>query len=197
VLEEIDALLAQGVEYIYFIDEIFLPNTELLNGLADRHVRIGVQTRLDLWNDAMIELLGRAGCVSIEAGVESVTEEGRAELDKKCRMSTDGLAQKLLFARKHVPFVQANLIQMEQDDPNVVEHFRQDLIANGVWANKPVPLYPYPGSPDYTKRWGVPDGSAWERATEYYLSVYDQFSDIQESRPRPLHELELQEATRA
>ena len=28
----------------------------------------------------MLELLGRAGCVSIEAGVESISEEGRALL---------------------------------------------------------------------------------------------------------------------
>jgi hypothetical protein len=112
-------------------------------------------------------------------------------------MSTDSLADKLILARRHVPFVQANLIQMEQDDSGEVEQFRQRLIAHGVWANKPVPLYPYPGSPDYTNRWGEPDANAWERATDYYLTVYDQFSDIQESRPRPLRELELQEAARA
>ena len=129
--------------------------------------------------------------------MESITEKGRAALDKKCRMSTDSLADKLILARRHVPFVQANLIQMEEDDSGEVEQFRQRLIAHGVWANKPVPLYPYPGSPDYTNRWGAPDANAWERATDYYLTVYDQFSDIQESRPRPLHELELQEAARA
>lgn len=197
VLEEIDGLLAQGVEYIYFIDEIFLPNQELLEGLAARQLKCGIQTRLDLWNEAAIELLGRAGCVSIEAGVESITVEGRAALDKKCRMSTESLADKLLFARSHVPFVQANLIQMEQDHPAEVESFRQRLIANGVWANQPVPLFPYPGSPDYTNRWGAPDASAWERATDYYLDMYDRFSDIQEERPLSLDQLEVAEGPRA
>ena len=67
----------------------------------------------------------------------------------------------------------------------------------GVWANKPVPLYPYPGSPDYTKRWGQPDDRAWERALDYYLTLYDQFSDIQDQRPLPLKELELPPAVRA
>jgi anaerobic magnesium-protoporphyrin IX monomethyl ester cyclase len=191
VLEELDGLLEHGVEYIYFIDEIFLPNKELLEGLASRTVKIGIQTRIDLWSEEMIELLGRAGCVSIEAGVESITEEGRAELDKKCKMSTDELAARLIFAKQRVPFVQANLIEMEQDDLDQVEHWRAHLHEHGVWANKPVPLYPYPGSPDYTKRWGQPDDHAWERAHEYYLSLYSEFSDIQESRPRPLNELEL------
>jgi B12-binding domain/radical SAM domain protein of rhizo-twelve system len=191
VLDEVDGLIAQGLEYIYFVDEIFLPNKELLEGLAERTIKIGVQTRIDLWSEAMIDLLGRAGCVSIEAGVESITEEGRAELDKKCKLSTEELAARLIYAKQRVPFVQANLIEMEQDDLAAVDQFRELLLQHGVWANKPVPLYPYPGSPDYTKRWGQPDDRAWERAHDYYLTLYDQFSDIQEQRPVPLTELEL------
>ena len=191
VLEEVDGLIAQGVEYIYFIDEIFLPNKELLEGLAERSVKIGVQTRIDLWSEPILDLLGRAGCVSIEAGVESITEEGRAELDKKCKMSTEELADRLIYAKQRVPFVQANLIEMEQDDLAAVDQFRDRLLQHGVWANKPVPLYPYPGSPDYTKRWGQPDDQAWERALDYYLELYDKFSDIQDQRPLPLHALEL------
>ncbi len=191
VLDEVRNLVEQGIEYIYFIDEIFLPNQELLEALTGVDVKIGVQTRLDLWNHDMIDLLGRAGCVSIEAGVESITEEGRAELDKKCKMSTDELAERLIYAKQRVPFVQANLIEMEQDDRDAVETWRAHLQEHGVWANKPVPLFPYPGSPDYTKRWGEPDDRAWERAHEYYLNLYDDFSDVQEPRPRPLHELEM------
>src|SRR3954447_11300139 len=44
---ELDAFIAQGVEYIYFIDEIFLPNRDLLLALARRRIKIGVQTRID------------------------------------------------------------------------------------------------------------------------------------------------------
>jgi len=76
VLEEIAGLQRQGVEYVYFIDEIFLPNKPLLDGLVGRGLRFGVQTRIDLWKPDMIELLGRAGCVSVEAGVESLSHEG-------------------------------------------------------------------------------------------------------------------------
>jgi B12-binding domain/radical SAM domain protein of rhizo-twelve system len=191
VLDEIDGLLAHGVEYIYFIDEIFLPNQPLLEGLAARNLKIGVQTRIDLWSHEMLELLARAGCVSIEAGVESITEEGRERLDKKCKMSTQELTERLIFAKRMVPFVQANLIEMEADDLAQVENWREFLHTHGVWANKPVPLYPYPGSPDYTKRWGVPDDRAWERAHDYYLQLYSEFSDVQTQQPQPLRDLEL------
>jgi anaerobic magnesium-protoporphyrin IX monomethyl ester cyclase len=191
ILEEVDGLLSQGVEYIYFIDEIFLPDAQLLAALAERRVKIGVQTRIDLWNQDAIRALAHAGCVSIEAGVESITEAGRAYLDKKCKMSTEELSQRLVFARSLVPFVQANLLAMTEDDLEAVETWRQHLDANGVWANKPVPLFPYPGSPEYTRMWGAPDDAAWERAHEFYLKGFDSFSDIQEQRPQPLVELEL------
>jgi B12-binding domain/radical SAM domain protein of rhizo-twelve system len=190
LLDEIDGLRAQGVSYLYFIDEIFLPWRELLEALAERDTTFGVQTRIDLWKPPMLELLGQAGCVSIEAGVESLTEAGRAALDKQCRISTDALARRLILARYHVPFVQANLIATESDDPAMVAAWRERLQAEGVWANDPVPLYPYPSSPDYRKLWGDPDDLAWERAHEHYLRAFRRFSDIQDQEPLPLRQLE-------
>jgi anaerobic magnesium-protoporphyrin IX monomethyl ester cyclase len=190
VLEEIDGLIRQGVGYIYFVDEIFLPQKPLLEALVDRDVSFGVQTRIDLWKPDLLELLGRAGCVSIEAGIESLTVEGRAALAKRCRLETEDLAALLVKARQYVPFVQANLIGMEQDDQALVDHWRNHLISNGVWANEPVPLYPYPSSPSYRALWGEPDDWAWERAHEYYLRAFTEFSDIQDDRPLPLPRLE-------
>ncbi|ACI97965.1 TIGR04295 family B12-binding domain-containing radical SAM protein [Rhodospirillum centenum] len=190
VMREIDGLIAQGVEYVYFIDEIFLPNRPLLEALAERPVRFGVQTRIDIWKPEMIALLGRAGCVSIEAGVESLTAEGRQALDKDCRLSTDELTERLILARRHVAFVQANLIDAGDDDPETVRAWRDRLRQHGVWANDPVPLFPYPGSPDYRRLWGLPDDRAWERALDHYLAAHGRFSDLQDERPRPLAELE-------
>jgi anaerobic magnesium-protoporphyrin IX monomethyl ester cyclase len=190
ILTEIDHLRRQDVSYVYFIDEIFLPNAELLHGLASRGLLFGIQTRIDLWKPEMLELLGRAGCVSIEAGIESLTPEGRDQLGKRCRMTTEQLAERLVTARKHVPFVQANLIEVAEDDDAVVQRWRDDMRGAGVWANDPVPLYPYPGSPDYRKLWGEPDDHAWERAHDHYLGLFDTFSDVQNERPVPLRQLE-------
>ena len=190
ILDEIDRLRGQGVEYVYFIDEIFLPNPELLEGLSTRSLKFGVQTRIDLWKPEMLALLGRAGCVSIEAGIESLTVEGRAALAKNCKMTTDQLADRLVEARRHVPFVQANLIEVPEDDDPVVQRWRSKMQDAGIWANDPVPLYPYPGSPDYRKLWGEADDFAWERAHRHYLGMFDQFSDVQNDRPMPLDALE-------
>jgi B12-binding domain/radical SAM domain protein of rhizo-twelve system len=190
LMSEIDGLRAQGVRYLYFIDEIFLPNRPLLQALVGRGMAFGIQTRLDLWKPEMLDLLGEAGCVSIEAGVESLTEEGRAALDKDCRMTTGELTERLIRARERVPFVQANLIASGTDDAATVVAWREELQRHGVWANDPVPLYPYPSSPDYRRLWGEPDDYAWERAHQHYLGQFTRLSDIQEQRPLPLHELE-------
>ena len=190
LLVEIDGLIAQGVEYLYFIDEIFLPQRPLLEALRERPVEFGVQTRIDLWKPDMLALLGAAGCVSIEAGVENLTEDGRAALDKRCRLTTDELADLLILARRHVPFVQANLLETQGDDEALVTAWRDRLRAAGVWANDPVPLYPYPSSPDYRRLFGLPDEAAWERAHSHYLGRFSSFSDIQEGRPLSLRELE-------
>jgi B12-binding domain/radical SAM domain protein of rhizo-twelve system len=190
VLEELDGLIAQGIEYVYFIDEIFLPSQELLEALVDRPVVFGVQTRIDVWQKPMLDLLGSAGCVSIEAGVESISEAGRRMLDKRTRLTTDEIADRLIHARGSVPFVQANLLDAQVDESDAVEAWRQRLIAHDVWANKPVPLFPYPGSPDYVRRWGQPDDRAWERALDSYLESFDEFSDIQDARPQRLCDLE-------
>lgn len=190
LLAEIDQLIAQGVDYLYFIDEIFLPNRPLLAALAERDIRFGVQTRVDLWKPDMLRLLGDAGCVSVEAGIESLSPAGRDLLDKNCRLSTEQLAELLVLAKRHIPFVQANLIEMPHDAVGAVEVWRKMLRRSGVWANDPVPLFPYPGTPDYRRLWGQPDDDAWERAVDYYIDRFARFSDVQQGRPVPLRELE-------
>ena len=102
------------------------------------------------------------------------------------------VGDRLIEAKRHIPFVQANLIEMPQDDDERVERWRTRMRNAGIWANDPVPLFPYPGSPDYRKKWGLPDDRAWERAHHYYLGQFDRFSDVQNERPRPLNELELE-----
>lgn len=190
VLEEIDRLIAQGVTYLYFIDEIFLPDRTLLEALRARPVRFGVQTRIDLWKVEMLDLLAAAGCVSIEAGVESISHEGREAINKRCRLSTDELGDRLRHARRGVPFVQASLLDGGRDQPEEVKAWREAMIARGVWVNVPVPMFPYPGSIDYVRRWGAPDDRAWERAVEYYRGEFGAFSDIQSQQPLPLDVLE-------
>lgn len=196
VLEEVDALLARGVGYIYFIDEVFGAGKNvrrLLEGIAERPVKIGLQTRIDLWDEETLELLGRAHCISMECGIESVSEAGRQELNKNCNIDTGRIGELLIFARGRIPWVQANLVLTEKDDRERIRVWQEHLRARGVWASEPVPMFPYPGSPLYVRTFGAPpDDEAWERAHHYYTSTFSgkDYSDIQEQKPVPIEDLE-------
>lgn len=195
VLAEVDRLTARGVDYIYFIDEIFGVGKNvqhLLEGISERRVNIGFQTRIDLWDEASLDLLGRARTISMECGIESITDEGRNELNKNCRLSTDRLTELLIYARQRIPWVQANLILTEKDDKQKIARWQEQLKTNGVWVSEPVPMFPYPGTPLYTQMFGAPDDTAWERAHDHYRAAFAAtgYSDIQAQQPVPLEELE-------
>jgi len=189
LLEEIDCLIDSGVQYLYFIDEIFAPDEELLGALRERSIKFGAQLRIDHWNGDTLELLGAAGCVSIEAGVESVAPGGRSLLQKSCRQTTEELTERLITAKQHIPFVQANLIA-SGDSSAAVSAWRERLATHGVWSNEPQRLFPYPGSPEYRLRLGSLDDYAWERAHAHYLRDGIAPGGRQQQAPLPLTELE-------
>lgn len=189
VLEEMDRLIGQGVEYFYFIDEIFFPDSVLLRSLRDRRIRFGIQTRIDMWSPAMLDRLGEAGCVSIEAGLESITPGGRRYFNKRDLTTNEEIIGRLVHATRSVPFVQATLLG-DGSDPRAVASWTERLKEAGVWVNSPVPVFPYPGSAEYAARWGAPDEQAWERAHAWYLEANAGFSDLQDERPLDLPRLE-------
>jgi anaerobic magnesium-protoporphyrin IX monomethyl ester cyclase len=197
VIAEIDQLIARGVDYIYFIDEIFGVGKNvlrLLDALAERDVKIGLQTRIDLWSEETLDLLGRAGCISMEVGIESITDAGRDQLNKNCRISTERISELLIYARTKIPWVQANLILTDKDDRGEIRTWQENLKSRGVWVSEPVPMFPFPGSPSYAELFkALPDDEAWERAHRYYTSLFSDkgFSDIQDQRPLPLEQLEM------
>ncbi len=196
VIAEIDQLIDRGVGYIYFIDEIFGVGQnvrKLLEAIAERKIAIGCQSRIDLWDEESLALLGRANCISFECGIESITAEGRAAMRKNCRLSTERISELLAVARRHIPWVQANLIKTIDDDPVAVASWQQKMREVGIWVSEPVPMFPFPGSPQYVQTFKAePDDLAWERAHEYYLQLFSErgYSDIQSQRPLQLEELE-------
>ena len=112
---------------------------------------------------------------------------------KNCKLSNEEITKLLLLARKYIPWVQANLIENEWEDPAYVSQWQTEMKTQGVWVSEPVPMFPFPGSPEYVQTFGAPpDENAWERAHSHYLGRFlgRGFSDIQESHPKTLGELE-------
>jgi anaerobic magnesium-protoporphyrin IX monomethyl ester cyclase len=198
LLAEIDALIARGVNYVYFIDEIFGVGKNvrvLLEAIGHLNLSIGFQTRIDLWDEESLDLLGRAHCISMECGIEAITEAGREELNKNCRMTTERITELLIYAKEkaRIPWVQANLILTDKDDKQEIARWQENLKSHGVWVSEPVPMFPFPGTPLYTQTFGSPpDDEAWERAHRHYVNQFHEgdWSDIQEQRPISIAELE-------
>ena len=84
-----------------------------------------------MWDEESIELLARAHCVSFECGIESITDAGRDAMNKNCRITTDRITELLAFARQRIPWVQANLIKVAEDDPAEVAAWQEGLKARG------------------------------------------------------------------
>ncbi len=114
-------------------------------------------------------------------------------MNKNCKLTTDRISELLIYAQQRIPWVQANLIKTPDDDPVEVAAWQANLKAHGVWVSEPVPMFPFPGSPEYVTTFGSqPDEDAWERAHSFYLQLFAEkgFSDIQTQAPSSLQELE-------
>ena len=95
------------------------------------------------------------------------------------------MVERLVLAKSHVPFVQANLVDAGFENPDFVAQWRDRLRSRGVWANDPVPIFPYPGSNIYRRKWGEPDDLAWERALHDYLEGVTRLSELQDAWSMP------------
>ena len=109
-------------------------------------------------------------------------------------MGTEELTERLILAKRCVPFVQANLIETPLDDPSIVGQWRDEMRGLRDLGQRSGSLVSVSGLADYRKLWGVPDDRAWERAHEYYLAQFADFSEIQDERPLPIVELEARAA---
>ena len=132
----------------------------------------------------MLELLGAAGCVSIEAGVESISAEGRGAA-RQALQALDRGADRAALSRARAASLRAGQPAgvAASTIPTRSHAWRERLQRHGVWANEPVPLFPYPGSPDYTRCWGAPDDAAWERAHDALLPRFRPSATSRRQRP--------------
>ncbi|OGH98265.1 MAG: B12-binding domain/radical SAM domain-containing protein [Candidatus Margulisbacteria bacterium GWF2_38_17] len=190
VIKELDHLIHCGIEYVYFIDELFLPDTDLLFALAERPIKFGIQTRLELWTRERLNLLGMSGCVSIEAEVKNISEKKYLLPNNQYIVTSKQIIEHIIYTKKRIPFVKAMLIDSKSDNPELVENWKKYLQHFGIWANKPGNEFPYPGTEDYEKLWGEPDDKAWEKAFEYFAKNSIGSNDLLEEQLTHPSELE-------
>jgi len=167
LLAELRTLRARGVDYVYFIDEVFGlgRGDALLDALAEeRPMQFGCQTRIDLWDEQGLDRLAAAGCISVEFGLESPFPEVQVALRKGYRMDADRILQLMVHAKERIPWVQGDLVEPPEASPDLqqrTEEWRQEAINRGVWVSRPVRLFLYPGSDLFDQRVGPVGDDAW------------------------------------
>lgn len=93
IMKDIDYLYSQGMNGIYFSDELWMPNknlrTELCNELINRNYKLvwGCQMRLGVLKEDDIKLMQKAGCRWILFGLESGNEERIKKIKKNIDLS--------------------------------------------------------------------------------------------------------------
>ena len=149
------------------------------------------QLRIDNWSREMLDLLGAAGCVSIEAGVESITPEGRSLLEKRCKLSTAELAR---AARPRAPERALRAGQpARRRRRRSRRRARRSATSCGAAASGPTircrcsrtRARPTTGCAGARPTTGP--GSARSTTTS---PQFERLSDVQDGRPLPLAELE-------
>ena len=170
VIAELKQLRSRGVDYVYFIDEIFgLGQTDaLLQILAEERImHFGCQTRIDLWDERRLDQLAAAGCISVEFGLESPFPEIQSSLKKGYHIEPERILELMVYAKSRIPWVQGDLVELPGTPPDLrrkTEEWRQKAIGCGVWVSEPVRLFPYPGSDLYEQMIGPVDDESWLRA---------------------------------
>ncbi len=172
VMTELRTLRDRGLDYVYFIDEVFGLGRarELLDALAaEKPLQFGCQTRLDLWNERSLERLAAAGCISVEFGLESPFPDQQRSVNKGYEIEEERILELMACAKSLIPWVQGDLIRLPSEDPAIrqrTEEWRQKAIEQGVWVSESVDLFLFPGSDLHDEILGPLDDNSWERALE-------------------------------
>ncbi|MBD3379377.1 MAG: radical SAM protein [Candidatus Omnitrophica bacterium] len=96
VIEELEQIVARGGEYVFFRDETFTANrkhfTEICETMISRgiskKISWGCTTHCSTVNRDVLGLMKRAGCVSVEYGIESGNDEILKRMGKRLTKDT-------------------------------------------------------------------------------------------------------------
>ena len=186
--------IAQGVRYVYFIDEIFLPDRALLEALAAARRRSSAcRSRIDNWSREMLDLLGARRLRVDRSGRGEHHARRAARSSQRAASSRTERARRAASSTRSgsCPFVQANLLDERRRSAEAVAAWREHLARArrvGEQARAAVPLSGLARLHDpvgHARRRRV--GARARRTTS---AQFDHFSDIQDEQPRSLAELE-------
>ncbi|MDT9293657.1 MAG: radical SAM protein [Arthrospira platensis PCC 7345] len=168
IQKELEQAKSLGVEYVFFIDEIFnLPDPGFLPTLdciAQFDIKFGFQGRPDLITKEIAQYLSNAGCVYVELGFDAASTDISSNIKRtqKFEKAKEGLD----ICHEFIPIVRYNRLNLSTWDYSVRLKIA-DYSDN--WDYPADPVYPYPNTDigdKLMKLYGYQEYS-WEFAERY------------------------------
>ncbi|MCP5013744.1 MAG: radical SAM protein [Ketobacter sp.] len=148
IRQEVERITQLGVSYVFLIDETFgLPKShvkDVLEIFKFYNLKFGLQTRPDIWTKREIDNLVYAGCLYVELGTESLSEEGIGVLSKFRDVSH--VLELTNYFRLRVPYVGVNVIDVGNPDLNLLSRSLAKLELDNEGKHPPA-FIPYPNTP--------------------------------------------------
>lgn len=167
----LDELRAVPRDFIFVDDNIIASREyalELFRAMAPLRKRWVAQCSIEVADDpALLGLMREAGCCGLFIGVETVSEENLAAMDKAFNNSRQYRDRLRRIHQHGIGVVAGMMVGLDRDDPAVFERCLQFLQRNRMEAVQLNILTPLPGTPlfDEMKRAG--------RITDWDWSSYD------------------------
>ncbi len=186
ILREIDLLVRQWqVNYLFFGDLTFgihkKDTRALLEGLIERNypLRWSCQTRVDILDESMLEMMSRAGCHRIEAGIETAAPELLADVKNvEIQRLREFVAT---LERLDIKLETGHLLGLPGQTPGDVLDSARFLRKLGVRFKITAVVLPYPGTREYET--GVAEGkiieASWPAIVRAAGKCGNQFTDSQ------------------
>ncbi len=159
ILAELEALLAQGVRHVFFVDDNFIGNKASAKGmllaLIDWQTRKGfpmtfsTEASLNLGDEPeLMDLLWRANFRTVFVGIESPRKNSLLETRKVQNVRGDSIASKLDRLRENGILVYAGfVVGFDNDDERVFDEMFEFIQDNGVGIAIVSILSPIPSTP--------------------------------------------------
>ncbi len=143
--KEVKILKDMGIKYLFFIDEIFNIESDdlscLLDTLAEEELLFGCQARPDYMTYELITKFKKSGCIYIEYGIESFSEEVLKKINKNIDIN---MVKKVLLYTYQIIGKENTMLGLINFYTNDIKKILGLKDENTKWVSKVV--RPYPGS---------------------------------------------------
>jgi len=179
VLAEVEQVRRRG-RMIFFVDDNIAANRaqakQLMRALVGKGIRWVGQTSITAAaDDELLELMRRSGCLGVLVGLESLSEDSLARMNKGFNLANGGPRAALEAFRRHGIWIYGTFVfGYEHDEPDTVTQTVDFACEQGMFIAAFAHLTPFPGTPLYRRL----EAAGELRYERWWLDDRYRFNDV-------------------